>query len=111
MNKDIPIFVYGELKPEVRGKPASAHGELRLRHDGDAAAKFGLEYDTTVKGKLTHITAQRLAMWDKMEKPEYARKKVLLTDNAVVYAYEYTGTAWEHFKVVPDGNWVEEYED
>jgi gamma-glutamylcyclotransferase (GGCT)/AIG2-like uncharacterized protein YtfP len=97
------LFIYGELKPSFRGEIVQAPGELRLREDGDAAAKFGLDYQTLVRGKLVFEEDQHLLDLDRFEKPEYQRDQILLSDFRVVDAYVYIGKAWNKFKVIPSG--------
>lgn len=105
------LMVYGELMQGKTGLNVQAAGELRIRENGDAAAKFGLDYNTTtVKGILITEEQQKIHQLDLLEKPEYKRTPILLTTFEMVDAYEYIGKAWDKFEVVPNGTWKPSFE-
>jgi hypothetical protein len=105
------LFEYAELQTDSKGRPAAVSGELRLRPNGDGAAKFGPAYKTLVHGQLTSFSVEQIKKLDKMEaggpKDNYVRVRVVTSDGTQAWAYEFQGAedAWRGFRLVRSGDW------
>ncbi len=102
------IFVYAELL-NGKGRPAEVRGELRLRPNGDGAARFDPKAPGTVKGELHRVTVDQLRKLDRSEDDgkadDYKRVAIQLTDGTQCWAYEFHGQGWASFRIVPSGRW------
>lgn len=104
---NLPLFVYAELKNPHKPDDRSARGTLRLRPDGDGAAQFYPGTTRLVFGQL--LSPERdSAKLAKAEKPEFRRRRIVLTDGTLCEAFEYIKRDFEELPLVPSGRWPPE---
>lgn len=97
------LFVYAELMQE--GRPTvSAPGELRLRPNGDGAARFAARSKSKVYGQILPPSDDTRELAAK-ERPQYARRTIVLTDGTLADAFEYIGEGWPQLEKVESGRW------
>lgn len=104
-DKEVNLFVYGNLQYAHSKYDAFAFGELRHRFSRDAAAKFGEKYKTKVYGQIHKVSEKKIKALDISEKPEYKRIKIKLNDGTIVFTYEYIKNDFEDHKLIQNGKY------
>lgn len=104
-----PLFVYAELKTPWRRSTVEVRGELRLRPNGDGAARFGDQYKTFVQGQH-HADKDDTVKLQHEEMPEFKRVAVTAEDGTEYHAYEYAEPDWASLPLVKSGLWLKEFE-
>lgn len=104
-----PLFVYAELKNPWKPSTVKVRGEMRLRKNGDGAARFGDEYPGMVRGQLESDADDTLKRQHE-EQPEFRRVDVVTEDGTEAHAYEYTEPDWISLPRVKSGLWLHSFE-
>lgn len=106
----ISVFFYAE-RMNGRGRKAEMPGELRLRPNGDGAAKFAKNETSTVKGEIHKLTRSEVQAISRQEKggpgDDYEMEDVETTDGTQCIAFTLQGSdeKWKAFRRVPSGRW------